>query len=307
VKNVDAPSIAVAERVLGPLGSSSEPIGLRTTYRVGGNAALFVEIGNECDLRTLVDALGASGAEVLILGKGSNCLVADAGYPGIVVSLGAHFAGLEIDLDAGHVEAGGATALPVLARRCAVAGATGLEWTVGIPGSVGGAVRMNAGGHGAETVERLVDARVLRLDDAREEVLDAHALDLTYRHSAIRPCDLVLSARFAVDRGDRETAETEIDRIVSWRREHQPGGRNGGSVFTNPAGDSAGRLIDAAGLKGHRVGSAVVSEKHANFFQVDEGGSADDVRRLIDDVRVEVERRLGVILETELRLIGFAP
>jgi UDP-N-acetylmuramate dehydrogenase len=280
------------------------PLGARTTYRVGGPAALFVEIVDEADLETLVDALAASGAEVLVVGKGSNLLVADGGFGGVVVCLGEHFS--RVVVTDGEVEAGGATPLPVLARRSAAAGVTGLEWAVGIPGSVGGAVRMNAGGHGAETIDRLIDVRVLRLDGGREETLDSASLGLSYRHSNLGPADLVLSARFAVEDGDRAESEGEIARIVAWRRANQPGGRNGGSVFTNPAGDSAGRLIEEAGLKGLRIGSAAVSEKHANFIQVDEAGSADDVRRVIEHVRAQVAERLGITLETELRLVGFS-
>ncbi|HWD24544.1 MAG TPA: UDP-N-acetylmuramate dehydrogenase [Acidimicrobiales bacterium] len=304
MNDIEARAIDVAESVLGPLARRDVPLGARTTYRVGGAAALFVEIVDEADLPTLVDALAASGADVLVVGKGSNLLVADRGFPGVAVCLGEHFSSVVVT--DGEVEAGGATPLPVLARRSASAGAVGLEWAVGIPGSVGGAVVMNAGGHGAETIDRLIDARVLRLGDAREETLDAAALGLRYRHSDLGPSDLVLSANFAVDAGDRVEADAEISRIVAWRRANQPGGRNGGSVFTNPAGDSAGRLIEAAGLKGLRIGSATVSEKHANFIQVDEAGSADDVARLIEEVRAKVADRIGVTLNTELRLIGFS-
>ena len=192
----DDRSIDVAERVLGPLARREAPFGARTTYRVGGRAALLVEVTVEAELPTLVDALAASGAPVFVLGKGSNLLVADAGFLGVVVVLGDGWESVVVDRDRGVVDAGGATALPVLARRCAAASVTGLEWAVGIPGSVGGAVRMNAGGHGCETVDRLLDARVLRLDEAREERLDSADLELSYRYSVLRPCDLVLDARY---------------------------------------------------------------------------------------------------------------
>src|SRR5205823_14836182 len=135
----------------------------------------------------------------------------------------------------------------------------------------------------------------------------ASQLDLRYRHSNLEPCDVVVEARFALTRGDSVRSLAEVAEIVRWRREHQPGGQNAGSVFTNPPGDSAGRLIEMAGLKGHRIGSASVSTKHANFFQADPGGSADDVRALVDDVRRVVAERVGVTLQTELRLIGFEP
>jgi len=131
-------------------------------------------------------------------------------------------------------------------------------------------------------------------------------LSLGYRMSSVAAEQVVAWAAFDLAPGDRGVSEAEIADIVRWRRENQPGGANAGSVFTNPAGDSAGRLIDAAGLKGHRVGSAHVSPKHANFFQADEGGSADDVLALIEEVQRLVEERMGVHLAPELRLVGFA-
>jgi UDP-N-acetylmuramate dehydrogenase len=164
---------------------------------------------------------------------------------------------------------------------------------------------MNAGGHGAQTSEVLVDCRIVSLLDGVERLVVKSALDLSYRHSSIGPFEVVTEASYRLERGDAEQALARIDEVVRWRREHQPGGQNAGSVFTNPPDDAAGRLIEEAGLKGLRMGSAVVSDKHANFIQADPGGSADDVRRLIDAVRALVLERLGVKLETELRFVGF--
>ena len=194
------------------------------------------------------------------------------------------------------VRAGGAAAYPVLARQSAAAGLTGLEWAVGIPGSVGGAVRMNAGGHGAETSDRLVACRIVSLEGGGERVVPATELDLSYRHSSVRAGDVVIEATYRLEPGDAAASADRIRDIVRWRREHQPGGQNAGSVFTNPPDDAAGRLVEAAGLKGLRIGSAAVSEKHANFIQADPDGSADDVRRVIDEVRAVVLARLGVEL-----------
>jgi UDP-N-acetylmuramate dehydrogenase len=131
------------------------------------------------------------------------------------------------------------------------------------------------------------------------------ALRYSYRHSSLEPHQVVLFAELQLALGDREASEAEIAEIVRWRREHQPGGQNAGSVFTNPEGDSAGRLIEAAGLKGHRRGSAYVSPKHANFFQADDGGSADDVRALIEEVQQRVEQETGTRLVPELRMVGW--
>jgi len=273
-----------------------------TTYRVGGPAALLTEINDEADVAAVADAVTSTGVGTLLIGRGSNLLVADAGFPGLAITLGGVFADVEVADVA--VYAGAAVSLPVLARRTAAAALTGLEWAVGVPGSVGGAVRMNAGGHGSDISETLVAARVVDLATGDDRHLSKDALALGYRASSVRSHDVVLSATFALSPGDRAASEAQIADIVRWRRENQPGGSNAGSVFTNPPGDSAGRLIDAAGLKGHRVGSAYVSPKHANFFQADEGGSADDVVALIEEVRQLVEDRMGVRLEPELRLVG---
>jgi len=300
-----APSSAAIERAaerLGPLAERDHPLGVLTTYRVGGRAALFSEPATTGDLELLSYAIEETGIDVLVLGKGSNLLVSDAGFAGLCVRLADSFA--TIDLDDDLVRAGGATAYPVLARRTAAAGLSGMEWAVGIPGSVGGAVRMNAGGHGAETSNRLVSCRVLSLGGG-EHLVPADALEFSYRHSSIGDIDVVLEASYKLEHGDAAESTARIGEIVRWRRENQPGGQNAGSVFTNPPDDAAGRLVEAAGLKGLRIGSAVVSDKHANFIQADPEGSADDVMRVIDEVKARVEERLGVQLTTELQLVGF--
>ncbi|HEX2038749.1 MAG TPA: UDP-N-acetylmuramate dehydrogenase [Acidimicrobiales bacterium] len=296
-------SIEAAANVLGDRGRRDVPIGPLTTYRVGGSAALFVEARDEADLAAVREAVRDADVPVLVVGKGSNLLVADAGFHGVAVMLGEGFAG--IDIEGTRVRAGGAVALPVLARRTAAAGLTGFEWAVGVPGSVGGAVRMNAGGHGSDMAACTTRARVVDLAGDLDADLDLAALRFGYRRSSVTPTQVVTWAELALRQGDREQAEAEIAEIVRWRREHQPGGQNAGSVFTNPPGDAAGRLVEAAGLKGFRVGSAHVSTKHANFIQADEGGSADDVLALIREVQRRVEERTGVRLEPELRLVGF--
>jgi UDP-N-acetylmuramate dehydrogenase len=294
-----------AARLLGPIARRHEPIGPRTTYRVGGAAALFVLAECQSDLERVSAAAVASGVELLVLGRGSNLLVADAGFYGLCVALGEAYSEIVLDPQSCQVRAGAAAYYPVLARQSAAAAMTGMEWAVGIPGSVGGAVAMNAGGHGSQTSDRLVTCRVLDLARGSTRTRQVGELELGYRRSALGACDLVLDATFACAPGDSDTSAAELAAIVRWRVEHQPGGRNAGSVFTNPVGDSAGRLIDAAGLKGMRVGSAEVSTKHANFVLADRGGSADDVYRLVHEVQRLVAARLGVELSTELRLVGF--
>lgn len=288
-------------------GVRDHPIGPLTTYRVGGEAAAFTVIDDEAGLELVARAVSETGVEVLVLGKGSNLLIAEAGFSGLVVQLGEGFSSIDVDAGSARAVSGAGAAYPVLARRSAAAGLTGLEWAVGVPGSVGGAVRMNAGGHGSDTSSKLVCARVVDLLCGADSEVAASGLELSYRHSSIADHQLVVSASFALQVSERDSCEAQISEVVRWRRLNQPGGQNAGSVFTNPAGGSAGRLVDAAGLKGLRVGSAEVSRKHANFIQADADGSADDVARLIAEVQRLVEQRLGVGLTPEVRMIGFAP
>ncbi len=292
-----------AARALGPLVRRDVDLGALTTYRVGGRAALLSRPDTRSQLARISAAVADTGVEVLVVGKGSNLLVADAGFPGLVVALGEGFAGIEV---AGRsVTAGGAASYPVLARRCAAAGLTGAEWAVGVPGSVGGAVRMNAGGHGSETSQVLSSCTCFDLRTGGVARRAVETLEYSYRHSNVGSHEVVLSADFALEDGDRSASEDALGEVVRWRRANQPGGQNAGSVFTNPPADSAGRLVEEAGLKGFRIGSASVSPKHANFIQADNGGSADDVRSLLEEVRRLVGEQTGVWLETEVRLVGF--
>jgi UDP-N-acetylmuramate dehydrogenase len=291
--------------MLGDLAQRNAPLGERTTYRVGGAAALYALIDSDQALERVVDAVSTTGIEVLVFGKGSNLLVADKGFQGLVVSLGGIFEQIDIDHERASVDAGGGASYPVLARQTAAAGLTGLEWAVGIPGTVGGAVAMNAGGHGSVTADRLVCAHLVGLGDRTNRILTPRELVLGYRSSVLTPLDLVLSATYFLDAGGAETSMEEINAIVRWRHDHQPGGRNAGSIFINPKDDSAGRIIDASGLKGLRIGSAEVSDKHANFVQVDENGSADDIYRLIKEVQRIIAERTGISLLPEVRLVGF--
>jgi UDP-N-acetylmuramate dehydrogenase len=301
-------AIEVASTLLGDRARRDVPLGPFTTYGVGGPASLLLEDCGPDELALAGRAVAASAVPVLVIGRGSNLLVADAGFPGLAVTLGDFFAAIHLDDDRpGLVRAGGGLSLPVLARRTAALGLRGMEWAVGVPGSVGGAVRMNAGGHGSDIKAVLTKAWLwdLAAESPGAVEVDGADLALGYRCSNVGPLQVVVVAEFALAPGDREQAEAEVAAVVRWRREHQPGGSNAGSVFANPKGDSAGRLIDAAGLKGHRRGSAFVSPKHANFVQVDPGGSADDVRALIEEVRATVENRFGVVLQLENRLVGF--
>ncbi|MEX2294234.1 MAG: UDP-N-acetylmuramate dehydrogenase [Acidimicrobiales bacterium] len=297
--------INAAAGLLGPLAERSVPIGSRTTYRVGGTAALHTEVVDEEALLRVAQAVMETGIEVLVVGNGSNLLVADAGFSGLALTMGESFA--DVRIDGLSVRAGGASLLPVVARRSVAAGLAGFEWAVGVPGSIGGAVRMNAGGHGSDMAASLTRVRVVDLRDGEDGVVPVSALDLGYRSSSIGPSQIVVWAELGLAEGDQATSARTLAEIVAWRRANQPGGANAGSVFTNPDGDSAGRLIEVAGAKGLRVGTASVSTKHANFIQADEGGRADDIRALMELVIERVRTACGVELHPETRLVGFDP
>jgi UDP-N-acetylmuramate dehydrogenase len=284
------------------------PVARLTTYHVGGPVSVLARVGSPAALVALAGVVAELAPPVLVIGRGSNLLVADAGFAGLGVQLEGAFEAVDLEAGPGLVRAGGAVALPVLARRTAAIGRQGLEFYVGIPGSVGGAVRMNAGGHGRETADVLVEAEVLDLTSGVPPVaLDAAGLAFGYRRSVLTATHVVMTASFRVTPGAVDECEAAVADIVRWRRDHQPGGANAGSVFSNPPGESAGHMIDAAGLKGLRVGGAVVSEKHANFFQAEAGTSASDVRELVLEVQRRVLEATGVELVPELRMIGFDP
>ena len=274
-----------------------------TTYKLGGAADWFVEAEDE---RHLIDVLSAAGKdeEVLILGRGSNLLVSDAGYRGLVIRLSGEFLEIAVESD-GVVSAGGAAPLPRVARAGADAGRCGLEFYAGIPGTVGGAVKMNAGGHGSDTAAHLLTARIIDRRTGESSDRPAGVFDFAYRHSNVSSDDIVVSARFATGVCESITAETRIREITRWRKEHQPGGTfNAGSVFKNPHDDAAGRLIDEAGLKGYRRGGVAVSEMHANFLIADEHATAQNVWDLVWAVRRQVGETAGIWLTPEIQFAG---
>ncbi len=310
-----------------------------TTYRVGGPVALLVTAKSVADVELLAHEIASPAARrgepptpVLVVGRGSNLLVSDSGFAGVALHLSGelcahHFekpsacnsaeagpnasaSGSPTRPDRGGHEAwllraGGGCLLPVLARASVAEGLSGFEWAVGVPGTLGGAVRMNAGGHGSDMAAVLVDATVVDLHRCGAQAVSAGDLDLGYRHSNITPSQVVVGATLALRPHKSAGAQGELDEIVAWRRANQPGGRNSGSVFTNPAGDTAGRLIDAAGAKGLRVGGAVISTKHANFIQAEQGARAADIVALMAEVRARVWHKFGVRLQAETRLVGF--
>lgn len=280
----------------------------RTTYGVGGSAAVVVVVHSESDALALSNAVAQCQVEnIVVVGRGSNVLVSDEGFDGVVVLLGAVSPDSAVSVEGDVVQAGGSVLMPVLARRSVGAGRGGLEWCVGIPGTVGGAVRMNAGGHGAEMIDNLINARVVSLKSGKVCDVANADLGMHFRGSALSQHHVVLSARFQTSNIAPEEGTATINSVVAWRREHQPGGRNAGSVFVNPAqGEgSAGALIDAAALRGYSRGGASVSEKHANFIQASDNATAADVVAVMSDVQQKVFEVHGIMLRSEVVLVGF--
>lgn len=280
-------------------------MGSLTTYKLGGRARWFCEPGSVEAARNVITAASERGVGILVLGRGSNLVVSDYGFDGLVVRLTGEFRDVHIDRDAGLVTAGAAAALPVLARRVAKDGFGSLEFYVGIPGSVGGAVVMNAGFYGTETSDVLASTTVLDMRTGSVSEPRAADLGFAYRTSKVAEDDLVLGAVFAVRRRSVTDTSALMREAIRWRRDNQPGGTlNAGSIFRNPPGDAAGRIIDSLGLKGMRRGGAHVSHRHANFFVADPGTRSQDVYDLVGAVRRLVHERSGILLEPEVRFVG---
>ncbi len=294
------------QRRIGVKTSRDEPLARFTTIRLGGPADLFAVAHNAFELRKLVQFARSRGLRHTLLGRGSDVLIADAGIRGLVIQDRAE--GIEIDGQALVAEAG----VP-MARAATVsqsAGLSGLEFGLAIPGTVGGAVWANAGAHDSTTAAVLAQARVLTADGS-EAQLTPDELKLGYRDSRLKhpisPAlpEVVLGATFNLQPASAVDIKARLEEIKHWRQEHQPlGTPSAGSWFRNPLPDSAGALIDAAGLKGRRIGGVSVSERHANFLVNDRKGTAGDLRRLSDLVRLEVRRRAGIELVEEVVYLG---
>jgi UDP-N-acetylmuramate dehydrogenase len=290
------------QRRIGVKTSRDEPLARFTTMRAGGPADLFVVAHNRMELRALIRFARSRDLPHVILGRGSDVVISDRGIRGLVIQNRAE--GSRLDGDRYIAESG--VPMARAATETQKAGLTGLEFGLAIPGTVGGAVWANAGAHESDIAAVLEHADVL-VADGSEARLSPADLEFRYRDSRLKhaPGEIVLAATFGLEPADADTIKGRLDDIRRWRQAHQPLGLpSAGSVFRNPDGDSAGRLIDATGLKGHRIGGAVVSEKHANFIVNDQKGTAADVRRLVDLVRERVREAHGVELVEEVIFLG---
>ncbi len=286
-----------------------EPMSAHTTFRIGGPADYFVEAGNESVLKELLLLCQETETPFFILGNGSNLLVSDEGYRGVMISLRGFD---EISFREGEgteagktvMTAGSGVLLSKAAMQAAERGLTGFEFAGGIPGTLGGAVTMNAGAYGGEIKDVILSAQVMTQEGDIKE-LSAEELDLSYRHSVIQEKELiVLSADFAFDHGDEEQIKEQMRQLNAQRREKQPlEYGSAGSTFKRPEGYFAGKLIQDAGLKGYRSGDVMVSEKHSGFVVNVGKGTYRDAMRVIEHVQRAVYEQFGVELELEVKRV----
>lgn len=278
-------------------------IGALTSYRLGGPAGVLLDAASDADLEALADALASTALPLLVIGRGSNMLVSDRGFDGIAVRLGGGFRWERVRDES--IEAGAAFPLPSLATLAMQHDLTGVEFGVAIPASLGGAVRMNAGAHGHEIAEVLAEVTLYRLDERRSQTLPAAQAGFAYRTSHLPADSIVTAARLSLRAGDPASILSLMNEAKEWRRATQPLNLpNGGSVFKNPHGDHAARLVESVCGKALSVGGARISEVHANFIVAEPGARADHVYTLIRRIQAMVSDATGVVLEPELKLIG---
>lgn len=296
----------------GPSSGDVKPPGVRsqvslapyTSFRVGGLAEWYSEPRSQTELQTCVAWAQEQALPVTMLGSGSNLLISDAGLPGLVIST-RFLKQTMFDDPQGKVVVAAGTPLPALSRRLARRGWRGFEWAVGIPGTIGGAVTMNAGAHGGCIADCLVSAQVLGPDGV--EIWTPAQLGYSYRHSSIQGSDyIVLGTTLQLEPGfDPSLVKSDTDEALRARKATQPYDRPScGSVFRNPVPESAGRLIEAMGLKGYRIGGAKVAERHANFILNCGDAKAQDIFRLIRHVQGTVQERFALNLHPEVKLLG---
>ncbi len=285
-----------------------EPLSKHTSVKTGGPADWFTVAKNSADLERAVRWALAQGMPYLILGSGSNVVMGDGGFRGLIIkSISRSVRVVEEEDDGAIVELESGTFLPTAAKRLATQGLAGLEWGVGIPGTAGGAVVGNAGAYGGVTVDTLTDVDGLTAS-GELRVVPNEALGFVYRSSTIKRQELdlpvVLRVRHKLRREQPDTISARIQGFLAERRRKQPTEPSVGSTFKNPMGTHAGILIESLGLKGTRIGGAMVSPKHANYVINTGNATSADVRALVDLVRATVLERSGVALETEIEFKG---
>ncbi len=280
-----------------------EPMAGHTTFRIGGPADCFVQLEDEEQLRKVRRYLGLAGVPFFVLGNGSNLLVDDAGYRGVVLQIGQKMS--DISVQGCHIIAKAGATLRQVAAAALEHGLTGFEFASGIPGTVGGGVVMNAGAYGGEMSQVVNQVRVVSKEGESME-LDNDTMEFRYRGSVIRGSAFtVTEVTFRLEPGDREAIRAKMEELAARRREKQPlEYPSAGSTFKRPEGHFAGKLIMEAGFAGYRIGGAQVSEKHCGFVINTGDATARDVRALIEEIQARVKERFRVDLEPEIVFLG---
>ena len=281
----------------------NEPMSRHTTFRVGGEAECIVIVQTTEELSKIISYLTKLEQDYFILGTGSNLLVGDKGYRGVIVKLGPHMSGIRVEKD--HIAVGAGALLSKVASAARDSGLSGMEFAAGIPGSIGGAIVMNAGAYGGEMKQVVQMVRVM---DKEGEILtlDNDTMEFGYRTSIIRDRPFtVLGAVLKLNPGNKEEIGAKMEELMKQRKSKQPlEYPSAGSTFKRPEGHFAGKLIMDAGLRGYRIGGAQVSEKHCGFVVNTGGATAADIRELIEEIRERVLDRFHVRLEPEVIFLG---
>lgn len=291
------------QKISGLIVKKNEPMNKYTTYGIGGKAEFFVIPKSKQSLLEVISLLKKNKLKYFILGSGSNLLVSDKGFDGVVISIKKSLEEIRIENSKLYVECG--AMLGTVVKECIKNNLSGIENLVGVPGTLGGALVMNAGAWGGEISDKLESVEII--DDKNEvKILQKKDIDFSYRLSSFSNNEFLVSATFNLEKKDKTEIEKKYELARQGRKNSQPTNvRSAGSVFKNPPDNSAGKLIELCGLKGYRIGGAVISEKHANFFINEQGSSASDMMNLIKYAQKEVFEKFNIQLETEVKFLGF--
>lgn len=290
-----APGVSIEEDV---------PMAQYTSFRAGGKARMMVIPADAAQLRAVLGVLAGSGVQYMVLGNGTNILVKDSGYDGVIVKIGSGFD--YVRQEGSRLVCGSGTRMSVAAKAALEGGLSGFEFASGIPGFTGGAVFMNAGAYGGEMKDILRCAKIVSKDGSREFYMTADELEMGYRHTKLHDTgDIVTEVEFILENGDRTQIKAKMTELMEKRNSKQPVNfPSAGSFFKRPEGYFAGKLIQDAGLKGLSVGGAQVSELHSGFIINRGGATATDILQLMEMIQARVFDEFGVRLETEVRIIG---
>lgn len=294
----------LGERIPGVCIEEDVPMAQYTSFRAGGKARMMVVPADAEQLRAVLGVLAGSGVEYMVLGNGTNILVKDSGYDGVIVKIGSGFD--YVRQEGCRLVCGSGTRMSVAAKAALEGGLSGFEFASGIPGFTGGAVFMNAGAYGGEMKDILRRAKIVSKDGSREFYMTADELEMGYRHTKLHDTgDIVTEVEFVLEEGNRTQIKAKMSELMEKRNSRQPVNfPSAGSFFKRPEGYFAGKLIQDAGLKGLSVGGAQVSELHSGFIINRGGATATDILQLMEMIQARVFDEFGVRLETEVRIIG---